>query len=337
MVRCRVWSRRGVLVGVAWITLARTMAFASEPGGTPASGGLAFREVWGYVYKGEERVLTGSEPITDVGYFSTTVNDVGRLDQTPPRPQFPNVTGHQRRIHLVVNAPSNRSLMYWCLAKDLQAREALIRDVVAAAHDFDGVQVDFETIRPQDGLAYQSFLSRLKADLPPGKVVSVTVPARARRQDDAFDYAALAATVDKVLVMAYDEHWRTGLPGPIASLDWCRRVCRFARLSIPPEKLVMGLPLYGRAWQVETLAQSLTLAQTEQVLKSMAKVPSRAEDGTPFFEYQQPATLKVFYEDMQSLSAKLALYRDEGVEAAGFWRIGQGPPDLWKKVGVVSQ
>lgn len=69
---------------------------------------------------------------------------------------------------------------------------------------------------------------------------------------------------------------------------------------------------------------------------SLAKVPSRADDGTPFFEYQQPATLKVFYEDVQSLSAKLTLYRNAGVEAAGFWRIGQGPHELWQRVTLAD-
>ena len=284
--------------------------------------------------KGEERSLIGNEPITDVGYFSLQVNDIGRLDRTIPRPQFPNAAVARRRVHLVVSAPSSRSLMYWCLARDPQTRDGLIRDIIAAARDFDGVQIDFEAIRPQDGAAYLSFLRETKAGLQAGKVLSVAVPARTKRLDDAFDYAGIAAIADKVLVMAYDEHWRTGSPGPIASLGWCRQVCGFARQMVPSRKLVMGMPLYGRSWQVETLAQSLTLAETQKLLAGLAEAPSRAEDGTPFFQYRQPATLRVYYEDLESLSGKLTLYRDAGVEAVGFWRVGQGPVQLWGRLTV---
>jgi len=334
--------RRRVLVGQALLAMVCATAFSSTSEGMKAPGELVFREVWGYVVKGAEQALTGSEPITDVAYFSAQVNDIGRLDQTISRPQFSIATGlvssaakgHPRRVHLVVSAPSNRSLMYWCLAKDTQTRGGLISDIVAAGRDFDGVQIDFETIRPEEGQAYLSFLRELKAKVGPAKVLGVAVPARTKKQEDAFDYAAIAAIADRVLVMAYDEHWRTGSPGPIASLDWCRQVCGFARQNVPSEKLVMGLPLYGRSWQMETLAQSLTWAETQQVLKSLAKAPSRTKDGTPLFEYLRPATLKVYYEDIQSLSAKLGLYRDAGVQAVGFWRIGQGPSDLWRLLTI---
>jgi len=290
------------------------------------------------VYKGEEKALTGSEPITDIAYFSVAVNDIGRLDRPGSggvqRPILSGRPGLDRRVHLVVSAPANRSLMYWCLSKDLATRAGLIQDIAAVCVNFDGVQIDFEAIRPQEGQAYVSFLKDVKTALAPGQVLSVAVPARTRVQEDAYDYAAIASIADAVLVMAYDEHWRTGSPGPIASVDWCRRVCAFATQKIPSDKLVMGLPLYGRAWQEEDPARALTWDQTQKLLRSLSKSPSREQDGTPFFEYWHPSKMRVFFEDVESLSAKLALYRGEGVQAVGFWRIGQGPADLWRGLSL---
>jgi len=326
-----LWRR--VLLAQAFLAVGSAGLWAGSP-----DGGFRFRRVWAYVCRGEEKDLAGSEPITDIAYFSVVVNDIGRLDgpdaEGTARPALSGRPGLKRRVHLVVSAPANRSLMYWCLARDLQTRTGLTQDIVAAAAEFDGVQIDFETIRPEEGQAYLSFLKGLKAVLGPGKVLSVAVPARTKRQEDAYDYAAIAAIADTVLVMAYDEHWRTGTPGPIASVDWCQRVCRFAKQHIPSDKLVMGLPLYGRVWQEDNLARALTLDQTQGLLKSLSKSSSRDKDGTPFFEYWQPAKLSVFYEDMESLSAKLALYRGEGVGAVGFWRIGQGPTDLWRRLSL---
>jgi spore germination protein len=330
--RTRVVLLTGALVAMLHGLACSAVRQADEDPGQ----GLGFSEVWGYVYKGAEKALTGPEPITDVGYFSVAVNEVGRLDPAPFRPVLAGSAGRVRRVHLVISAPANKSLMYWCLGRDIATRDALISDIVAACAGFDGVQIDFEGIRAEDRGAYLAFLGKLKASLTPGKVLSVAVMARTRKLEDAFDYPAIAAIADRVMVMAYDEHWRTGPPGPIASSAWCKQVCGYARQAIPGEKLVMGLPLYGRAWQVENLAQALTWDQTQRVLKSLGRVPSRAEDGTPFFEYEQSATLKVYYEDLRSLSEKLSLYHDLGVQAVAFWRVGQGPQELWQKVRAVN-
>jgi spore germination protein len=328
---------RVVLLAGAWVVMMHGLACSAvRSADVDTSQKLGFNEVWGYVYKGAEKALTGPEPITDVGYFSAAVNDVGRLDPAPLRPVLAGSPGRIRRVHLVISAPANKSLMYWCLGRDIATRDGLIGDIVAACAGFDGVQIDFEGIRAEDRGVYLSFLSKLKTSLARGKILSVAVLARTRNQEDAFDYPAISAIADRVIVMAYDEHWRTGAPGPIASTAWCRRVSTYARQTIPGEKLVMGLPLYGRAWQVESLAQALTWDQTQRVLKQLGRIPSRAEDGTPFFEYEQPATLKVYYEDVQSLSEKLNLYHDLGVQAVAFWRVGQGPQTLWQKVETVN-
>jgi len=300
-----------------------------------AQGALAFQEVWGYLMKGEERFLRGTEPITDIGYFSAQVNDTGRLDGTVPRPALPGRSGQSCRVHLVVSAPANKALMYFCLAKDLDTRGALIRDIVQAARGYDGVQIDFEALRAEERSAYLSFLGQLKRSLPASMRLSVALPARTGRQDDAFSYAAIAALVDRVLVMAYDEHWRTGPSGPIASKAWCRQVCAFAQRHVPAEKLVMGLPLYGRLWQEDDVATALkypeTLALWEQRGRPLVKRP---QDNTPCFSFQQTITAMVYFEDTKSLAEKLTLYQGAGVRSVGFWRIGQGPSALWDLLTV---
>jgi len=40
---------------------------------------LSFKEVWAYLMKGEEDKLTGEEKITDLCYFSATVNGKGQI------------------------------------------------------------------------------------------------------------------------------------------------------------------------------------------------------------------------------------------------------------------
>ncbi len=132
--------------------------------------------------------------------------------------------------------------------------------------------------------------------------------------------------------MAYDEHWRTGEAGPIASLPWCKKVLDYAQKRIPAHKLIMGLPLYGRAWQVETYAKALKYPQTIDLCQQISCAVKMTETGEPFFEYQMPATVKVYFEDRHSLVNKVSLYNKSSVSGIAFWRVGQEPRDIWTQI-----
>ena len=319
--------RKTVVPGVmAWlIMLGGTVEVRAE---------YRFGEIWGYLMKGEEAHLNSDAPITDIGYFSAQVNTIGRIGGTIARPKLNTRPGIRQRIHLVISAPANSTLMYFCLSKNPRTRAGLMSDILRVSQPFDGVQIDFETMRPQEKAAYISFLAELKRTLPAGKVLSVAVPARLELKQDAFSYAGIAAVVDKVLVMAYDEHWRTGAPGPIASANWCRQVCTFARRHIPAHKLIMGLPLYGRIWQKDQVARALKYSETLALWEKEKPPVKRLPGETPYFEYMTQVTAAVYFEDVRSLSQKLSLYQQAGVQQVGFWRIGQGPAKLWGQLTV---
>ncbi len=289
---------------------------------------IAFTETWGYLMKGEERYITGEEPLTDIGYFSARVNDIGRLDASLPRPSLPGRLKHAR-MHLVISAPANKALMYFCLNRDKLARAELITDILRISSRFDGVQIDFEVMRAEEGSAYLAFLSEIKRKLPKNKILSVALPARTAVMKDAFPYTSMAAIADRVIIMAYDEHYRTGPPGPVASIQWCKRVSQFSKSNIPSRKLIMGIPLYGRLWQKEVVAKTLKYPDT-LILWKEHKPPVRRELGEiPYFEITRTVNGIAYFEDKRSLTEKLALYKKQGITGVGFWRIGQGPSALW--------
>jgi spore germination protein len=293
-----------------------------------------FGQIWGYLMMGEETRLSRAAPITDIGYFSAKVNTIGRINGTVARPKLAAKPGIRQRIHLVISAPASPTLIYFCLSKSPRTRAGLISDIIRVSQPFDGVQIDFESMRAEEKAAYISFLAELKQTLPAGKVLSVAVPARLELKQDAFSYAGIAAVADKVLVMAYDEHWRTGSPGPIASAQWCRQVCTFSRRHIPAQKLIMGLPLYGRIWQKDKVARALKYPETLALWEKDKPPVKRLPGETPYFEYATRVTAAVYFEDVRSLTKKLSLYQQAGIHQVGFWRIGQGPAKLWGQLIV---
>jgi hypothetical protein len=285
----------------------------------------AFEEVWVYVVQGREEALREGLPISDLGYFGAELDSYGRLVSVPNPRDLPPFGG---RVHLVVKCDSY-SLTHFVLKEGSPERRELIAALLAETRNFDGLQIDFEYIPARDGEAFFSFLKELRSGLG-AKFFTAALKARTRPiANDVYDYGRISPLVDRVLVMAYDEHWGGSSPGPIASMEWCRNVASYALSVIGRDKLIMGLPFYGRAWIEPSPAKAYTYPQIETLLRENDIQYISREEGIPSFEYEIPVTVKGYYEDAGSLAERLLMYRSLGVRAAGFWRLGQETQAVW--------
>ena len=284
-----------------------------------------FREIWAYVVAGNESAYKRGLPISDIGYFGAEIDSYGSLTAVPRRQTLSSFPG---RVHLVVGCGS-RSLSHFILIPNSRERIKLIADLLEAAGNFDGLQIDFEYIPPRDGEAFHSFLRELRAGLG-NKIFTVALPARNRKlNNDVYDYDEIKPHVDKILVMAYDEHWSGSSPGSVASLSWCRRVAEYSLAAIGREKLIMGLPFYGRSWGNQSTSRALIHSTTERIIREMGVTEIRRENGIPTFDYDITVSVKVYFEDEYSQSARMEIYRSMNVAAIGFWRLGYEKPIVW--------
>ena len=291
-----------------------------------------FKEIWAYLMQGEEKELTGAEPITDIGYFGAGLNKDGRITGRIVRPEIVVKGGVKPEIHLVIAELSNSSLMHFSLDPEYGVQPLLIGDICRLAESFDGVQIDFESVSADDAGFFFGFLAELKGRLPPGKTLSVAVPARTEPISDAYTYSRIASIADRIVIMAYDEHWSTSAPGPVASLPWCSKVVDYAKSTVDIGKIVMGLPLYGRAWQDKRLAKALRFKNVQDIIAEKNGTSSYASERGAYFEYSENVVVKVFYDDDRSIMEKLQLYKAKNIDSVSFWRIGQGPPGLWSSI-----
>jgi spore germination protein YaaH len=294
------------------------------------AGKLEFGEVWAFLMNGEERFFDPSRPITDIGYFGAGVNSLGKLAGIPDRGRIKQYGG---RVHLVVAVVDNYAITHFCLDPQYALRDQLALDIVRGAQLFDGVQIDFESVLPQDYENFYSFLSLLKAGLGE-KILGVALPAAVNEKQDCFGYARVAAIADRVVIMAYDEHWSGSEPGPVASLGWCRKVSSYALSKIPVQKLVMGAPFYGRAWADKNLSRAYKYAGMASLVdeKQIGKVERR--EGIPFVEYVETVGVKVYFEDAASACLRLSMYRKASVDKVAFWRLGQEDPAIWENIAI---
>lgn len=155
---------------------------------------------------------------------------------------------------------------------DKKQRRELINDIddLVDDNDFDGINIDFEEKWAETKDDYSLFLKELKKKL--GRdTLTCTVEARMRpehrwRPDQipskityANDYKAMNKYCDWVEIMAYDQQradlyfndQRKGLPyNPVADIDWVEHVVDFALKDFDEDKVVLGIPTYGRAYDV---------------------------------------------------------------------------------------
>ncbi|HPJ36005.1 MAG TPA: glycosyl hydrolase family 18 protein [Spirochaetota bacterium] len=342
-----------------------------------AESTIEFKEIWGYLMRGEEKLFRGDEPVTDICYFSCGVNSKGRINTNVKPPRLPDLNGKKRRVHIVISQLSGYKLMHKALSPGYKIRNGLVSDIIEVSKKFDGVQIDFEAVSSKDAASFHKFLRLIKAGLEPGKIFSVALPSRVRTvPNDAFDYSVISGIADRVYIMAYDQHWSTSKPGPVASLSWCKAIIEFAREIVPAEKLIMGIPLYGREWEERLVkGKKVRVVKYKKVrtgkkkkkykrkrIVRTVKIPPRIEKKSRSIrsknipelaygcraekEYSRDKGLSikvegkgfstVLYCDDVQATREKFVLYSEYVDSVGFWRLGMQSPDMWREISIVD-
>lgn len=292
---------------------------------------VSFTEVWGYVLKNNEHQFSNEMPITDLCYFSADINTYGELEKIPNPKNFDFFTG---RKHLVVTC-SSYSLSHFVLSPEYDIQKKIINTLVKASKHYDGIQIDFETIPKNDLKNYRNFLKKLKSKLPNDKIFSVCVPARIKTlNNDIFDYSEIAKIADKIIIMAYDQHWSTSEPGPIAGMDWCNQILQYAKTIIPQEKLIMGLPFYGRSWQDESFGKAWINTRVNKIISENNIKEINRQEGVPYCKFKKEIQVELWFDDEYSLTKRCQMYESANVSNIAFWRIGQEDFNFWKHLQI---
>ncbi len=287
---------------------------------------VSFSETWGYVTQGKEDEYNEEMPVTDVCYFAADVNCYGELINIPVRSKLK--VNDESRVHIVFICDS-KSLTHFVINPEYGIRKKILNDIVKASEGFDGVQLDFELVPVRDRKNYISFIADLRYKLK-GKMLSVCVPARFKLlSEDVYPYEEISNYCDRVFVMAYDEHWSTSKPGAIASVDWCKKVMDYAVKKIPENKLVMGLPFYGRTWSDTPTSGAWYFSGVNRIMTENGVETVEYIDDIPSFTYTTEVNVTGYFNDVYSLVNMCRIYKEANVQKVGFWRIGHEDSKIW--------
>lgn len=223
------------------------------------------------------------------------------------------------------------------IINDPKLRKTHIRELVAKVveRDMDGIDLDYEGLLEKDRRMYAYFIQKLAAKLHKhDKILSVTLQAKVKapghtQATKAQDWKKLGKYADRLRIMAYDFHWKTSPPGPIAPKTWVDKIARFAKKQIPPRKIIIAIGTYGYDWR-SGRAKPITLDQARQLAKKSKKKIQRDPRSEELYLRLKPGKPQIWIQDSGSLKAKLKIVKKYGLGGIVFWRLGDEDPKIWK-------
>jgi len=267
-------------------------------------------------------------------------------------PAWVSVTGPDHEITIVAD-PAGRAALamlktpLWLMVQNARlgswdgpGAAALFRDKAATETVLDqleaegvrdkasGLVIDFEDLAPSAKPDLPAFLALARGRCHRhGWVLAVTAPV----SNPDRDLSALAKSADRVILMAYDEHWQSGPPGPIASDPWFDAVVRQAMTRLPPAKAVVAVASYAYDWPAAGPATILSIPQAQTLAAQNGLGPDRdPTNGEARFAYTAAGVAhRVWMSDAAAVRRQTQVAQAVGARAVALWRLGSEDPAIW--------
>lgn len=208
---------------------------------------------------------------------------------------------------------------------DPESRDILIDNLMKMADELslDGLDIDYEAWNLKDE-AYdtelqaglEDFLAKLKSRLGKERLLTAAVAAYGHYT------GAMAESFDYITVMAYDltGPWGTAT-GPHAPFEFfTSSLKQFQDLGFPAEKLVGGVPFYGRGFPTDDPKDAYAMTYAEIVEKF------------PGAENHDCVNDELWYDGLNGMEKKCQYIVDNGMGGIMFWEITQDTTDPEKSL-----
>lgn len=162
----------------------------------------------------------------------------------------------------------------------------------------------------------------------------------------AFDLKAIGEVVDLLCLMTYDQHTFTTMPGPVAGMPWVSAQLDAALKLVPPQKLALGIPVYGYHWFASTPTKAgarefdkpnlnAEFIDAVDVIALARKYHGRfawdADDrSASMYFYRDNVREWVFYTDGRTFGERYRLVRQQRLAGFASWVLGSEDPAIWK-------
>lgn len=234
------------------------------------------------------------------------------------------------RAHIIVSSEEVQDNLFNNVLELMQAK------------GYDGLNINFEMLYPEDRNLYNEFLQRAvdffhQYDYPVSTaLVPKTYDMTTGAWWGAHDYKAQGEILDFIIVMTYD--WGCGAcpPMAVAPVNEIVKVLDYAVSVIPRDKILMGVPFYGFDWRLPFETGDMgRLVDYTRALKLAAEHGSKIEFDVlaqvPYFYYNSAEGDRhvVWFDDARSFRAKYNLVDKYALKGVSYWVLGLDAPQNW--------
>ncbi|MGI8383761.1 glycosyl hydrolase family 18 protein [Robertmurraya sp. P23] len=234
--------------------------------------------------------------------------------------------------------------------KDYETRQKMIRELLhySQLYELNGINIDIENVREEDGPLVTQFVREATPYFhEAGLIVTMDITFMAEGNWSAFyERDKLAEIVDYLAIMAYDEHWGSSpKAGSVASLPWVETNLQKLLEIVSNEKLILGIPLYTRLWEIkdsgEVSSKSKSMAQIKEWLTTNNLTPiydaASGQNYAELYVPDQATTYKVWLEDEQSLTARTNLAVKYDLAGVASWSRYFADETAWTALQTFNQ
>ena len=242
------------------------------------------------------------------------------------------------------------------------ARQQAIAAMIRACkdHGYIGFQLDMENVNWTDRDALSDFVREAAAAFHKENLqLSIaTIPNAPGHPGEtgfsawiyqnwrgAYDLNAIAQSVDFLCLMTYDQHTVWTVPGPVAGWAWTIANLDYALKIVPPQKLALGIPLYGYHWFTGAPIKApdksgdkpnptADYISTDDAL-DLAKAYNGHLEWDPvdrsawLYFYRDDEREWVFYTDARTFQQRYTLVKERGLRGFASWVLGTEDAGIW--------
>jgi peptidoglycan/xylan/chitin deacetylase (PgdA/CDA1 family) len=196
-----------------------------------------------------------------------------------------------------------------------------------------GLNLDLEALSAKDKDNLSELASSLSQQLhQSGKYLSIDITAN----DPAYDPEFLGNVADYIVLMAYDEHYPSSEPGPIASRDWYNDIVDRTSQEITASKLIVSLGAYGYDWinGSKEPANSLKFSEIMSLAQDSGAQPELTADYgyNNYFGYQdsQKQSHQVWFLNGVTAYNEWLTVKNDGLAGVALWHLGSEDATYWR-------
>jgi spore germination protein YaaH len=307
-----------------------------------------------------------SKYITTLAYFGLRVDQNGNIQKLLNSQQeepgwnnlrsdnldsfFSNALKNNLNLSLMVTSGDVNSIEDLVSQPALHAKN-LVTDLkpLIAKYKFSDINLDIEYTQTASSAArnnFTKFVTEVKKELGSSETLTIEISPTDVIRNNLIDPKAISEIADNVVLMAYDYHSTNSIvTGPVAPVSGAGITSEYDVVAaieksldlISPQKLVLGIPLYGYEW--ESLTQTPRSAiipntgvaasnrRAEELLSSCSNCSvtldkEADEQYISYFDQTVGDYHTIFYPDKNSTQAKINSANKFQLEGLALWALG---------------